>query len=238
MVNPMLPVTLQGAIVRRRNRRLLGPIDLTLQGAGITVILGPNGAGKTTLLKTLHGLERLSAGTLRWNLPDTEARTRQAYVFQTPVMLRRSVAQNLAYPLSLIGTPRPVIRQEVAQWAKRMGLGDALDRSAMRLSGGERQKLSLGRALIRAPDVLFLDEPCTNLDGRSTREIEALLRSAHACGTRIVMATHDLGQARRLATEVVFLIEGKLNETGRAPDCLDRPETPSLRAFLKGDIIE
>jgi len=121
-------------------------------------------------------------------------------VFQSPIMLRRSVRQNLAYPLQLLGMDKTSIAAKVADWARRIGLENALDRPAPRLSGGERQKLALGRALIRSPQVLFLDEPCANLDGRSTREIEALLQEAQTAGTRIIMTTHDLGQARRLAT--------------------------------------
>ena len=238
MVNAILPMRATGLIVRRRGKRLLGPIDLTLDPQGITVVIGPNGAGKTTLLKALHGLERLSAGKVQWNTDIADARTQQAFVFQTPVMLRRTVAQNLAYPLELIGTPRERIAQQVADWTARIGLGGAQARPALRLSGGEKQKLSLARALITAPQLLFLDEPCTNLDGRATREIEALLRAANADGTRIMIATHDLGQARRLGDDVVFLLDGKIHEQGPARALMETPKTTQMAAFLKGDIVE
>jgi tungstate transport system ATP-binding protein len=153
-------------------------------------------------------------------------------------MLRRSVAENLAYPLALAGKTKVKIKQAVQEWAERIDLSDALDRAATRLSGGEKQKLALARALINAPDVLFLDEPCTNLDGRATREIEALLTAAHAKGTSVIIATHDLGQAKRLGHHVVFLLGGKIHETGPAAACFDAPQTPALQAFLKGDIVE
>ena len=233
-----LGVTLKDALVKRRGKTLLGPISLDLGGQGITMVLGPNGAGKTTLLKVMHGVERLSAGTLNYSVPDDEAREAQAYVFQSPIILRRSVGQNLAYPLELLSRPKAEVKAQVADWAARIGLAGALDAPATRLSGGEKQKLALGRALIRQPRLLFLDEPCANLDGRSTREIEALLRDANAAGTRIVMTTHDLGQAKRLAGDALFLLNGKLHEQGAAAKFFDAPQRSETKAFLEGDIVE
>ncbi len=233
-----MTLSLQSACVKRRGQMILGPVDLALKDDHFTIVLGPNGSGKTTLLRVLHGVERLSVGTLQQSKPDTEARQEQAYVFQSPIMLRRTVRANLAYPLTLLGLPKQMIEEKVQVWAHRIGLEDALERHAPRLSGGEKQKLALARALIRDPDVLFLDEPCANLDGRSTREIEALLQEAHAGGTRIIMTTHDLGQAKRLASEVVFLLGGKVHETGAAQAFFNTPETAQAQAFLKGDIVE
>jgi len=238
VVSALMTATLKDAVVRRRGRAILGPINLSLPKEGVTLVLGPNGAGKTTLLKVLHGVERLSEGSATWSLPSPEAQAAQAYVFQTPIMLRRSVAQNLAYPLELVRTPRAERDARVAEWAARIGLGDALDRPAPRLSGGEKQKLAIARALIRRPRVLFLDEPCANLDGRSTREIEALLHAAHTNGTRIIMTTHNLGQAKRLATDLIFLLNGQVHDSGPAPAFYAQPKTPETKAFLQGDIVE
>ena len=229
---------LNAARVQRRGKPILGPVSLDLKAEGVTIVLGPNGSGKTTLLKIMHGVERLSSGEMVWSVDEETARESQAYVFQTPVMLRRTVAQNLAYPLQLAKTPRDEIERRVTNWAQRIGLAEALERPAPRLSGGEKQKLALGRALIRDPSVLFLDEPCANLDGRATREIEALLQDAHAHGTRIIMATHDLGQARRLASDVLFMLNGQVHEQAEAPDFFAQPVTAEARAFLKGDIVE
>ena len=237
MVAPM-SLTLAGAQVTRRGKTIMGPVDVSLGGHGFTIVLGPNGAGKTTLLKVLHGVERLSGGDLSWSVPEAEARQEQAYVFQSPIMLRRSVRQNLAYPLQLRGIDKSDITQRVTDWAGRIGLASALDRPAPRLSGGEKQKLAVGRALIRNPQVLFLDEPCANLDGRSTREIEALLLDAHAGGTRIIMTTHDLGQARRLASQVLFMLNGRVHDQGDAAAFFAGPSTSEARAFLQGDIVE
>ena len=233
----LLPLTLKAVCVKRRGKLLLGPVDLQLDGAGITIVLGPNGAGKTTLLKVMHGVERLSSGDIHWAASEADARAAQAYVFQTPVMLRRSVRDNLAYPLALRGVARAQSSARVEHWAERIGLSDALDRAAPRLSGGEKQKLALARALIVGPELLFLDEPCANLDGNATREIEALLSEAAAAGTRIVMATHNLGQARRLARNVVFMLAGTVLETGEALEMFDNPKSSELAAFLKGDIV-
>ncbi|MGH1576264.1 ABC transporter ATP-binding protein [Planktotalea sp.] len=238
MVEHALTVSLNDIHVKRRGKTILGPIDLTLPATGFTIVLGPNGAGKTTLLKVLHGVERVSTGSANWSVPASEAQQSQAYVFQRPIMLRRTVAQNLAYPLQLLGMQKTVIEKEVAKWAERIGLTDLLDHPAPRLSGGEKQKLALGRALIRQPKVLFLDEPCANLDGRSTREIEDVLRAANTSGTRVIMTTHDLGQARRLASDVVFLLNGKIHEQGRAPDIFSAPTTAEAKAFFQGDIVE
>ena len=235
---PLLPLELRGAEARVRGRRLLGPVDLTIAPGGPTIVMGPNGSGKTTLLRLMPGLQRLSAGTIRWNVPETVARERQAYVFQAPVVMRRSVLDNLAYPLVLGGMARRPAREQAAWWARRVGLEGALDRDATMLSGGERQKLALARALIRRPEILFLDEPCANLDGRAMREIEAILQDARRAGTRIVMATHDMGQARRLASEVVFLHDGRALETGSAEAFFDRPRTAQAAAFVDGDIVE
>lgn len=229
-------LSLTSAAVTRRGKTILGPVDLGFGPEGFSVVMGPNGAGKTTLLKVLHGVERLSSGTL--DLGPGADRDAQAYVFQSPIMLRRSVRQNLSYPLQLRGENKASMARKVAEWAERIGLADALDRPAPRLSGGEKQKLALGRALIRKPGVLFLDEPCANLDGRATREIETLLQAAHADGTRIIMTTHDLGQARRLATDVVFLARGQVQEAAPAAQFFDAPATQEARRFLKGDIIE
>jgi tungstate transport system ATP-binding protein len=234
----LLPLTLTDAVVRRNGKTLMGPVSLTLGGQGITIIIGPNGSGKTTLLRAMHGLERLSGGAADWALPAHEANIRQAYVFQSPIVLRRTVLANLRFPLDLLGTPRSVANAAAVAWAQRIGLGRALDTQAARLSGGERQKLALARALIREPEVLFLDEPSANLDGRSTREIEALLQQCQAAGTRIIMATHDMGQARRLAADAIFMLSGHIHEKGPAEAFFGASRTPELIAFLNGDIVE
>ena len=238
MVNAILPFKVQNAVVRRRGKVLVGPIDFTLAGIGITIVIGPNGAGKTSLLRMMHGLERLSEGEAHWAVSLDEARRSQAFVFQTPRMMRRDVRDSIAFPLTLNGTSKKAARAEAEVWADRVGLTDQLGFQASVLSGGERQKLALARALIRQPGVLFLDEPCASLDGRATREIEEILARAVADGTRLVMSTHDMGQARRLASEVIFMFAGRIHEYRSAVEFFETPNTAQARAFAKGDIVE
>ena len=235
----ILPLQLTGAYARIRGKTLIGPIDLTIGPQGFTVVMGPNGAGKTTLLRLMHGLQRLSGGSLTWNQPRDLVRNRQAFVFQAPIMMRRRVVDCIAYPLTLHGMKSAPAREIAAQLATRLGLGHGLQSPAKVLSGGEKQKLSLARALIRNPDILFLDEPCANLDGRATREVEAILLQAQAAGTRIVMSTHDMGQARRLASDVVFMYDGKVHECASADDFFGSAhQTTEATAFVNGDIVE
>lgn len=234
MVSSIFPVTLSDVSVKRRGKLILGPVELTVGDGGPLIVLGPNGSGKTTLLRVIHGIERVSEGTVQWA---EERPERHAFVFQSPIIMRRTVAENLAYPLRLIKAPKSEITNAVSDWLKRIGLEDRGSSQASRLSGGERQKLALARALIRRPEVLFLDEPCANLDGHATREIESLLQEASASGTRVIMATHNIGQARRMAQSIVFMLGGKVHETGEAAQCLFEPLTDELAAFLKGDIV-
>ncbi|WP_375253751.1 ATP-binding cassette domain-containing protein [Yoonia sp.] len=234
----LFPLKVTGAETRRRGKVIVGPVFLDLNGDGTTVIVGPNGSGKTTLLRLLHGTARLNAGTIDWHQPIETVREAQSFVFQRPVMLRRSVIENIAYPQLIRGVTKPKALALARTWAAHVGLGDMLKRAATSLSGGEQQKLALARAFITDPQVVFLDEPCASLDGRATAEIEAILRDQKARGTRFIMSTHDMGQARRLADAVVFLRGGQVHETAPAPGFFDAPQTDAARAFLNGDIVE
>lgn len=233
----ILPLVLTDIEVSRRGKRLLGPVSWTLQGRGISIVIGPNGSGKTTFLRSMHGIEHISAGSRQWSVDSAQAHGAQSFVFQAPIMLRRSVRDNIAYPLLLRGTLRKEAHRAAEDWADRVGLAPALARPATVLSGGEKQKLALARAMVSAPQVVFLDEPCANLDGRATQAIETILQAACAVGTRIVMSTHDLGQARRLADEVLFLHAGTLVEASPAEAFFASPSSAQAVAFLKGDLV-
>ncbi|WP_270725096.1 ATP-binding cassette domain-containing protein [Shimia sp. Alg240-R146] len=234
----ILPLTVTKAVVRRRGKVLVGPISAELETDGLTIVMGPNGAGKTTLLRLLHGMERVSKGQLTWQVPEPMARAAQAFVFQTPILMRRSTLDNVAYPLLVHGVAQTDARARSADWLERVGLADSGSKPAHVLSGGERQKMALARALIREPQIVFLDEPCANLDGRATREFEDLLAETRAEGTRIVMATHDIGQARRLAEDVWFIHHGLIHEAAPAEAFFATPKSPEARAFIQGDIVE
>ena len=230
----MLPLTLTDVVVRRRGKRIIGPVTHRLEQGPPTIVIGPNGSGKTTLLRVIHGIERISTGQVNWT---HDAPDQQAFVFQSPIVLRRTVAENLAYPLRLAGVDKAEIISRVTTWLARIGLDALANTAATRLSGGERQKLAIARALIRTPQVLFLDEPCANLDGHTTREIEALLSETAAAGTRLIMATHNMGQARRLAGDVIFMLNGKIHESGAANYIMNTPQTSELKSFFQGDIV-
>ena len=239
MVNAILPLSVKDAVVRRRGKTLLGPVSTTVSEIGLSIVMGPNGAGKTTLLRLLHGMERLApGGTINWQIPEEEARARQAFVFQSPIMMRRTALDNVAYPLMTHGVSKKDARTQAGEWLERVGLADSAEKQATVLSGGERQKLALARALIRKPEILFLDEPCANLDGRATREFETLLLQAFSNGTRVVMSTHDIGQARRLAEDVWFIHYGHILEQTPAAEFFAAPKSSEARAFINGDIVE
>ncbi|MCY4305950.1 MAG: ATP-binding cassette domain-containing protein [Aestuariivita sp.] len=238
MVSALFPLRLENAEMRRSGRVLVGPVNLELLGEETTVIIGPNGAGKTSLLKLMHGIGRLSGGRIIWACSIDKARYRQSFVFQTPIIMRRTVLKNLIYPLILRGQSRPTAETLCKEVAEQTGLTGVLGRDALSLSGGEKQKLALARALIVKPEVLFLDEPCAVLDGRSTREIEDILKQVAKVGTCLIMTTHNIGQAQRLADNVVFLLGGRVHECTKARDFFNAPQTTEATMFLNGDIVE
>jgi len=209
--------------------RILSGIDLKV-GAGRTAILGPNGAGKSTLLRLMHGLLRPSAGTVDWPAPLT-----QAMVFQRPVMLRASVRANIEYGLSLRGMPVAARQRKANEALARVGLPELVQRQARKLSGGEQQRVALARAWALDPEVLFLDEPTASLDPASSREVERIIGEIAAGGARIVMTTHNLGQARRLAEEVVYLEDGRLVEQTPADEFFRQPRTHLAQAFIRDE---
>jgi tungstate transport system ATP-binding protein len=238
---PILPLLLEGVTYAVAGRTLVDCISLAIEAGPRTVILGPNGAGKSLLLRLCHGLIPPSAGRIVWHgagaAVEGSLRQRQAMVFQRPVLLRRSASANVDYALGLRGLARAVRRERVAEALDRVGLAALAGRPARILSGGEQQRLALARAWALRPEILFLDEPTASLDPAATRAVEQIIDAFHAAGTKIVMTTHDLGQARRLADEIVFLHQGRIAEHGEAAAFFDRPASPEARAFLTGDLL-
>jgi len=233
-----LPLHLDGVCFEAGGQRLIDRVSLTLEDGTRTVVLGPNGAGKSLLLRLCHGLLRPSAGTVRWaNADPARLRREQAFVFQRPVLLRRSAAANVAYALAVAGVPRAERAARVGAALAQVGLGHLADRPARVLSGGEQQRLALARAWALAPKVMFLDEPTANLDPAATRAIEAVIAALHEQGVKIVMTTHDLGQARRHADEILFLHKGRLIEQAEAARFFMRPATAEARAFVAGELL-
>ena len=233
-----LPLTLERVSFEAGGQRLIDDLSLTLEAGTRTVVLGPNGAGKSLLLRLCHGLLRPTAGTIRWACDDPARLQReQAFVFQRPVLLRRSAAANVAYALAVGGVPRSERDERARAALAQVGLGHLADRPARVLSGGEQQRLALARAWALGPKVMFLDEPTANLDPAATRAIEAVIAAMHERGVKMVMTTHDLGQARRHADEIVFLHRGRLVEHADAARFFARPGTPEARTFVAGELL-
>jgi tungstate transport system ATP-binding protein len=229
-----LPIVMDGVAVHRASAALLRDIDLTIAPHARTIVLGANGAGKSTLMRVLHGLVAPSDGRITWGGATTPP-PGQAMVFQRPMLLRRSAIRNVEYALKLAGVPRS---QRTSRAAHALGVADLLPQSrqpARTLSGGEQQRLALARAHALGPEVLFLDEPTASLDPPATRAIEALVHDIHAQGTTIVMSTHNLAQARRLAERVVFLHAGRVAEASDAHDFFAAPRSAEAAAFLDGE---
>ena len=217
-------------------KRLVDRIDADIRPRRRTVIMGANGTGKSLLLRLLHGLIRPTVGKVLWEgrVLDREGRRAQAMVFQRPVMLRRSALANLRFALAVRGVAGSERAAREAEAIDRARLGDLANRPARVLSGGEQQRLAVARALACAPHALFLDEPTASLDPASTHAIEQQIRVAHENGVTIVLVTHDVGQARRLGDDLLFLHAGQVVETGRVADVLEAPRSEAARAWLEG----
>ncbi|HXH02853.1 MAG TPA: ATP-binding cassette domain-containing protein [Candidatus Competibacteraceae bacterium] len=229
---------LRGVGYRVNGKVLLADISFTLQAGGASFILGPNGAGKSLLLRLCHGLLVPSGGEIRWQGPAAaEAPRHQTMVLQHPVLLSRSVAANVDYALRLRGLPRALRHARVAEALQRVGLLPLARRPARVLSGGEKQRLALARAWALRPQVLFLDEPTASLDPAATRAVEEVIRDIRDQGIKVVMTSHDLAQARRLADEVLFLHHGRLLEQAAAQAFFSEPRSAEGRAFLRGELL-
>lgn len=231
----LLPLSAEGLGLSLEGRELLVDVNLRLDPDVRTVILGPNGAGKSLLLRVLHGLIIPSEGTIAWACEDYQAR--QGMVFQKPVLLRRSVASNLDHALSLKGFKRDVALQRRAEALALCGLTAKAAQPARSLSGGEQQRLAIARVWAVDPELVFLDEPTANLDPAATRAIEELVMKLHNSGCKILLTTHDLGQARRLADEILFMHRGRVVELTPANDFFKDPKTAEARSFLQGDLL-
>lgn len=230
-----LPIVFDDTSVLAREVVILQHVSLVLSPGAPTVLVGPNGAGKTTLIRLAASLAAPSSGRLTWGGKSRTDGERIAVLFQRPVMLRRSAAANVAY-----GVPKCASRERrlrAGELLAQVGLAHLGERPARRLSGGEQQRLALARALARAPEVLFLDEPTASLDPASTKAVEDVVRDVAASGVKIVMATQNLGQARRLGGEVVFMLRGRIHEHTPVDRFFDRPQTAEAAAFLRGDLI-
>jgi tungstate transport system ATP-binding protein len=232
-----LPVRLEDVSLRAGATTILDRLNLSIAQGAPTLIVGPNGSGKTSLLRLCMGLNAPTEGHITWGGRRALGPARLAMLFQLPVMLRRSVADHVIYGLAKAGLPRKLRVARMEEALARVGLLDLASRPARRLSGGEQQRVALARALAREPELLLLDEPTANLDPAATRAVEEIILMAAQSGIKIVMASHDLGQVRRLAGEVLFLVRGRLCERASAADFFDHPSTGEAASFVRGDLV-
>ncbi len=234
----IFPLELTDLRYEASEMRLINDLSFTLEAGPRTIILGPNGAGKSLLLRLCHGLIQPSGGAVRWH--GAQARNPsdfQAMVFQRPIMLRRSAQANLDYALALRGISRLERKHLTQEVLEKTGLAEFARRPARVMSFGEQQKLALARAWVLKPQVLFLDEPTASLDPGATYAFEKIIAEIHAAGTKIIMTTHNMGQARRLADEVLFIHQGRLLEQSSVDEFFTAPKNQLAEAFIRGDLL-
>jgi tungstate transport system ATP-binding protein len=232
-----LPLVFEGVSLAVRGKTLLADVSCRVEAGGTSVLLGPNGAGKSLWLGLAAGLLAPSAGNVRWLGAQPAAAARAALVRQRPVLLRRSVRANLAYALALRGVARAAASARIERALAAARLGELAERPARSLSVGEQQRVALARASVVEPAVLLLDEPAAALDPGATAALESAATALAAGGTKLVVATHDLAQARRLASDVLFLHRGRLLEHTPAEQFFREPRSVEARKFLAGEIL-
>lgn len=232
----MFPIEASQLSFTPKGRRVLDRVDLFIDGDGISVLLGPNGAGKSVLMRMLAGLETgTHDGRIAWNGKQAPGAT-VAMVFQHPMLLRASVAANVALSLKPLKLTRRERQARVDEMLQRVGLAHRAKDSARLLSGGERQRLALARAWAIKPRMLFLDEPTAALDPSATDAVEQLVREIRTEGTRILMTTHNLGQAMRMADDIIFLHAGSVREHTPTAQFFHRPQSEEARLFIEGEL--
>ena len=233
----MLPLELHELTFAAGRAQIIRGISARIEAGPRSVILGPNGAGKSVLMRLCHGLLTPTSGRIVWQgAKNGDVRRHQAMVFQRPVMLRRSALANVMYGLKLAGKSRSQSELRAMDVLEVVGLAQHAARPARVLSGGEQQRLALARAWALGPDVLFLDEPTANLDPASTQDIENIVNAIHASGTKIIMTTHNLGQARRLGDEILFISNGRLMEHTPIDRFFKQPASAEAASFIKGEM--
>jgi tungstate transport system ATP-binding protein len=233
----ILPLCTESLGFSAGGAEILSDVSLKITAGAPTLLIGANGAGKSVLLRLLHGLLKPSAGRVFWAMPTDHAARRQAMVFQRPVLLRRSVLANTLYPMALADVAREDRDARAEEALALVGLADRAADPARKLSVGQQQRLALARAAALQPELLFLDEPSASLDPAATRAVEEIVLTLAQRGTKIVMTTHDLAQARRLAGDVVFLHRGSVLEQAPAEAFFQQPASATARAFLRGELV-
>lgn len=233
---PDAAIRLEDVALRRGGRRVLDGLSVAVPREGITAIMGPNGAGKSLCLRVMAGLVAPDGGAVMRGAGLAGPQD-IALVFQKPVLLRRSVRANLLHALALYGVPRRKRREQLGELLDFGRLAAIAEAPARALSGGEQQRVAMVRALAARPRLLLLDEPTASLDPQATAAIETLIHNTAASGTAVVIVTHDLGQAGRLADHIRFLHRGALAEAAPAAQFLLAQKSPEAQAYLAGKLL-
>lgn len=232
-----MPIRLEGIHLAFAKRAIFSNVNLEIAAQGITAIMGPNGAGKSLILRLLAGLIDPGQGRVLYNGKPEVPHGQIGFVFQRPVLLRRSVHDNVMHALAIAGVAR-AHRPFRTQGLLELGGMEHLAKSpARKLSGGEQQRLTLLRALACNPGLLLLDEPSASLDPQATALIENIVLRASQCGVKVIIVTHDQGQAARVADEVAFVHKGQILDIENTESFLKNPQSRLAKAYLAGELL-
>jgi tungstate transport system ATP-binding protein len=222
-----------------RALKALDSVSLEAKSGKIIVLIGVNGAGKTTLMRIIAGLEEPSMGSISFNGQSMNAkglRKLATMVFQRTAMFNRSVYDNVAFGLKVRGEEDQEIAEKVPQVLHLVGLANFEKRKARKTSGGEQQRISLARAFLLNPRILLLDEPTANLDPNSAMIIERAITSRKREDEIIIIATHNLAQARRLGDEIIHIYNGRIVERSGPDEFFNNPRSEITKKFINGEL--
>ena len=228
-----LPICIKDLSLIVDKRKILSSLNLSINSDDVTVIMGPNGAGKSIFLKILNGILTPTSGCITWNNKKqfSDTLNTQAFVFQKPILLRRSVIANLDYMDSVLGNKKKISKDRLL---KIVQLQKQKNQPARMLSLGEQQRLSLIRSLMLRPNLLLLDEPTANLDPASTKIIEDIILNLKMMGIKIIFVTHNILQAKRIADDIIFLNEGKMVEHLNKQEFFSNSKSIEVQNYLNG----
>jgi tungstate transport system ATP-binding protein len=232
----LTPIVVSNLSILLGEIKILDKINCKIHNESIIAILGPNGAGKSMFLKSINGLIGVESRKIYFNSRDINDHIRKdmALVFQKPTLLRRTVLENMQFVLE---KKNKISNLQITNLLQRVGLDIYKYKPARLLSGGEQQRLSLARALLINPSLLLLDEPTANLDPYSLNLIEEIILDENKKGKTIILTTHDMGQAKRLAKEILFFNKGKLLEQTKAINFFKKPKTKEAQSYINGKIL-
>ena len=233
----LLPISFHNVSLKLDNNYFFNKLSFKINTNGISVLIGSNGAGKSTCIKLLTGLIKPHSGKVLFSIHNKSLDT-IGYVPQKIILLRRSVEKNLLHTLSISSYPTNKKKQRIKEILKFAKLEHLAKQSARNLSIGQQQLVSIMRALVIRPSFLFLDEPCANLDPKTTRIIENLIKIVSKSGVKIIIVTHDLFQAKRLANDILFFQNGKIIEHTETKSFFTNPRSKEVKDFKKGLLLK